>query len=140
MRWLVGQSLQFRYLVVFLAAVLMLFGMGELASMPVDVFPEFAPPIVEIQTEGPGMSTREVEELITAQLEQAFNGTPGLDVLRSQSVPGLSSIRLIFKPGTDLLHARQLVQERLNMAVTTLPSSSGLSWMIPPLSSTSRVM
>ena len=68
MRWFVGGSLRFRHLVVFLAAVLVLFGMAEVPHMPVDVFPEFAPPIVEVQTEGQGMSTSEVEELVTTQL------------------------------------------------------------------------
>src|SRR5690348_1506374 len=98
MRWLVATSLQFRFLVVFGAVVVMVLGVGRLGSMPVDVFPEFAPPQVEIQTEGPGMSTTEVEELITIPLEQALNGTPGLAYLRSKSVPALSSVRLIFQP------------------------------------------
>src|SRR4029450_8643497 len=111
MRWIVRTSLQFRFLVVFAASVLVFFGTGSLKDMPVDVFPEFAPPLVEIQTEGPGMSTAEVEELITIQLEQALSGTPGLAVMRSKSVPGLSSIRLIFGLGSDALVARQLVQE-----------------------------
>ena len=140
MRWLVSTSLQYRYLVIFAAAVLMFFGYTRLREMPVDVFPEFAPPLVEIQTEGPGMSTTEVEDLITVQLEQALNGTPGLDVMRSKSVPGLSSIKLIFKPGTDQVQARQLVNERLTIAQTSMPSSAGMTWMLPPLSATSRVM
>ena len=140
MRWIVGTSLRFRYLVVFLAAVMLFFGITRLRQMPIDVIPEFAPPLVEIQTEGPGMSTEEVEELITIQLEQALNGTPGLDVMRSRSVPGLSSIRMIFKPGTVQLLARQLVNERLQIAQTAMPSSAGFTLMLPPLSSTSRVM
>jgi len=140
MRWFVGGSLRFRHLVVFLAAVLVLFGMAEVPRMPVDVFPEFAPPIVEVQTEGQGMSTSEVEELVTTQLEQSFAGTPGLDVMRSQSVPGLASVRLIFKLGTDPLLARQWVQERLAQVIPTLPLSSGISWMMPPFSSMSRVL
>ena len=140
MRWIVKTSLQYRYLVVFLAALLMFFGIAQLREMPVDVFPEFAPPLVEIQTEGIGMSTTEVEELITVQLEQTLNGTPGLDVMRSKSVQGLSSIRLIFKPGTDSMLARQLVQERLAVAIPNLPTSAGMPWMLQPLSATSRVM
>ena len=74
-----------------------------------DVFPEFAPPKVEIQTFSMGLSASAVEELVTVPLEQALNGVPGLDVMRSRSVPDLSDIVLIFKPGTDLIHARQLV-------------------------------
>jgi CzcA family heavy metal efflux pump len=136
----IAASLRFRYLVVALAVAMVAFGVNQLRAMPVDVFPEFAPPLVEIQTEGPGMSTTEVEELITIQLEEALSGTPGLDILRSKSVPALSSVRLIFKTGTDPLLARQLVQERLAIAIPRLPSSAGMPWMLPPLSSTSRIM
>jgi len=140
MRWIVGSSLKFRFLVVAAAAALMYFGMERIRSMPVDVFPEFAPPLVEIQTEGIGMTAAEVEELITLPLEELLRGTPELDILRSKSVTGLSAIRLIFKMGTDQLHARQLVQERLALAAHTLPLSAGAPIMLQPLSATSRAM
>ncbi len=140
LRWIVRSSLRFRFLVVAAAGVLMLLGTSQLFGMPVDVFPEFAPPYVEIQTEGPGMSTQEVESLITVPLENSLNSTPHLDTLRSKSVPGVSAITLIFKPGTDIMEARQLVQERLAIAIRTLPSWAGIPWMLPPLSATSRVM
>src|SRR5215471_5738262 len=140
MRWIVGSSLHLRYLMVALAAAMMFFGIEQILAMPVDVFPEFAPPLVEIQTEAPGMSTSEVESLVTTQLEDALSSTPQLDTMRSKSVPGLSSITLIFKPGTDIMQARQLVQERLAVATRTLPSWAGLPWMLQPLSATSRVM
>ena len=140
MRWIVGSSIHFRFLVVAIGAMMMFFGIEQLRAMPVDVFPEFAPPLVEVQTEAPGMSTSEVESLITTQLEAAFNSTPQLDTMRSKTVPGVSSIILIFKPGTDIMLARQLVQERLAVATRTLPSWAGIPWMLPPLSATSRVM
>src|SRR3989454_6330510 len=140
MRWIVGSSLKFRFLVIAVAAGMMYFGIERLRSMPVDVFPEFAPPIVEIQTEGIGMTATEVEELITGPMEEQLRGTPELDVLRSKSVVGLSAIRLIFKMGTDVLHARQLVQERLEQAVHILPRSAGAPIMLQPLSATSRAM
>src|SRR5881409_2235289 len=140
MRWIVGSSLKFRFLVIAAAAAMMYFGVERLRSMPVDVFPEFAPPIVEIQTEGIGMTATEVEELITGPMEEQLRGTPELDVLRSKSVVGLSAIRLIFKMGTDILHARQLVQERLALAAHTLPLSAGAPIMLQPLSATSRTM
>ena len=109
--------------------------------MAVDVFPEFAPPKVEIQTEGQGMSSAEVEDLITNPMELVLMGTPELDVMRSRSVNGLSQIVLQFKRGTDLLHARQLVQERLNLAVANLPAAAATPpVMLQPLSATSRVM
>src|SRR3989440_934695 len=140
MRWIVGSSIHFRFLVVAIGAMMMFFGIEQLRAMPVDVFPEFAPPLVEVQTEAPGMSTSEVESLITTQLEAAFNSTPQLDTMRSKTVPGVSSIILIFKPGTDIMLARQLVQERLAVATGTLPPWAGIPWMLPPLSATSRVM
>ena len=140
MRWIVGSSLKFRFLVIAIAAGMMYFGIERLRSMPVDVFPEFAPPMVEIQTEGIGMTASEVEELITLPMEEQLRGTPELDILRSKSVTGLSAIRLIFKLGTDILHARQLVQERLELATHTLPLSAGAPIMLQPLSATSRAM
>ncbi|MBV9689789.1 MAG: efflux RND transporter permease subunit [Ktedonobacteraceae bacterium] len=140
MRWIVGSSLRFRFLVLAGAIAMIFIGIMQLGSMPVDVFPEFAPPLVEIQTETPGMSASEVESLVTIQLEDALNSTPQLEDMRSKSVPGLSSIVLIFKPGTDIMSARRLVQERLAVAERSLPSWAGLPWMLPPLSATSRVM
>jgi Cu/Ag efflux pump CusA len=140
MRWIVGSSLKFRFLVIAIAAALMYFGTERIRSMPVDVFPEFAPPLVEIQTEGIGMTAAEIEELITLPLEELLRGTPELDILRSKSVTGLSAIRLIFKMGIDQLHARQLVQERLALAAHTLPLSAGAPIMLQPLSATSRTM
>ena len=140
MRWLVGSSLKFRFLVIALAAGMMFFGVEELRKMPVDVFPEFAPPMVEIQTPCLGLSSQEVESLVTVPLEQALNGVPGLDVMRSKSVEQLSAVKMYFKPGTDLLRARQLVQERVAVASLTLPTWSAPPVMLPPLSATSRMM
>ncbi len=140
MRWIVAMSLKYRYLVVFLAALLTFFGIGRIRTMPVDVFPEFAPPRVEIQTPSLGLSSAEVEALVTIPLEEALAGTPGLDVMRSKSVEQLSSILLIFKPGTDLMEARQLVQERLALATPDLPTWASPPMMMPPLSSTARTL
>jgi CzcA family heavy metal efflux pump len=140
-QWIVASSLKFRYIVVATAAALVFFGIAQLRRMPVDVFPEFAPPRVEVQTEGIGMSSQEVEDLITNPMELVLMGTPELDVMRSRSVNGLSQIVLQFKRGTDLLHARQLVQERLNIAAANLPQSALTPpVMLQPLSATSRVM
>jgi CzcA family heavy metal efflux pump len=140
LRFIVTNSLRFRYLVVGAAAVLLIYGATRIGSMPVDVFPEFAPPRVEIQTSSLGLSAVEVEELVTVPLEQSLHGVPGLDVLRSRSVPDLSDIVLLFKPGTDQIRARQLVQERLQTAIPTLPSWARPPVMIQPMSSTSRIM
>src|SRR6185503_2911226 len=138
MRWIVQASLRYRYLIVFSAVALMIFGVARLSNSSVDVFPEFAPPKVEIQTISLGLSPASVEELVTVPLEQSLVGLPGLDVIRSKSVPDLSQSVLIFKPVTDLIFARQLVAER--MATVTLPTWAAPPVMIQPLSSTSRVM
>src|SRR5918996_905354 len=140
MRWIVGSSLRFRWLVLFAAAALIVFGIGETRNADVDVFPEFAPPMVEIQTIAVGNSSEQVEELITTPLENQLNGIPGLEEMRSKSVIDLSQIQLIFSRDTDLYEARQLVQERLTEASPNLPTWASPPWMMPPLSSTSRIM
>src|ERR671914_57636 len=140
MRWIVGSSLRFRWLILFAAAALMIFGIGETRNADVDVFPEFAPPQVEIQTIAIGNSSEQVEELITVPLENELNGIPGLEEMRSKSVADLSQIQLIFSRDTDLYEARQLVQERLTAASPNLPTWASPPFMMPPLSSTSRIM
>jgi CzcA family heavy metal efflux pump len=140
MRWIVGSSLKFRYLVVAIAAALVFLGVGQLRQLPVDVFPEFAPPQIEIQVPCLGLSASEVEALVTTPLEETLNGVPGLDVLRSKSVEQLSQIRLIFNRGVDLINARQLVAERLAQVTPTLPTWASPPVMLQPLSATSRAM
>jgi CzcA family heavy metal efflux pump len=140
MRHIVRASLRYRFLVIAGAVGMMMIGLGRIQSMPVDVFPEFAPPRVEIQTISLGMSTAEVESLVTVPIEQALAGVEGLDILRSKSVSQLSSIELIFKPGMDLLRARQLVSERIANVAASLPTWASPPFMMQPLSATSRVM
>src|SRR6185436_10654529 len=95
---------------------------------------------VEIQTEALGLSATEVEQLITVPLEQdLLNGVAFLNDIRSESVPGLSRIHMVFEPGTDIFRARQVVAERMTQAVA-LPHVSKPPQMLQPLSSTSRVM
>ena len=140
MNWLVGTTLKYRYIVVFLAATLMFIGIIQISEMPVDVFPEFAPPRVEVQTPSLGLSSIEVETLVTIPLEEVLNGIPGLDIMRSKSVEQLSSILMIFEPGTDVMAARQLVQERLAIAKPQLPTWAAPPVILPPLSSTARTV
>jgi len=140
MRWIVGQSLRFRWLVLFTAAAMMAFGIAQIPSAKVDVFPEFAPPRVEIQTIALGNSSSEVEQLITVPIEEQLNGLEGLDELRSKSVSQLSAIELIFKRGTDEMRARQLVEERIAQITSSLPTWASPPFMMPPVSATSRIM
>ncbi|PYS45700.1 MAG: hypothetical protein DMG13_31520 [Acidobacteria bacterium] len=133
--------IRFRYLVVILAAVVMVFGVIQLRHMPVDVLPEFAPPHVEIHTEALGLSAEEVEQLITVPLEHnLLNGVPWIDKIYSDSVSGLSAIKLTFEPGTDLYRARQMVAERLAQGAPTLPRVSRGPVMLQPTSVSSRVL
>src|SRR6476660_9234472 len=111
MRWIIGSSLRFRYLVVGVAVAMMVYGAGQLQGARTDAFPEFAPPRVEVQTICVGLSSEETEELVTVPLEQALNGVARLEEIRSTSVPQLSSVEMIFERGTDLIQARQVVQE-----------------------------
>jgi CzcA family heavy metal efflux pump len=140
MRWIIKHSLRFRYLMVAGGLAMMVFGVGAIRQMPVDVFPEFAPPRVQIQTACLGLTAAEVESLVTTPLEQAFAGTDGLDILRSKSASQLSYLELIFKNGTDIMHARQLVQERMATVQNTLPTWAAPPVIMQPLSATSRVM
>jgi CzcA family heavy metal efflux pump len=140
MRFIIRKSLRYRFLVIAIAFGLMFFGTKQLQNAQVDVFPEFAPPRVEIQVPALGLSSVEVEELVSIPIEDALMGVEGLDVMRSKSVASLSAINLIFKRGTDLLQARQLVLERLATVIPTLPSWTSPPVLMPPLSSTSRFM
>jgi CzcA family heavy metal efflux pump len=137
---IVRASLRFRLLLVGIAAGLLVLGVTQLRDAPVDVLPEFTPPYAEVQTEAPGLSAQEVEQLITVPLEaDLLNGVQGVETIRSESVPGLSSITMVFEPGTDIYRGRQLVQERLTQA-HALPNVSAPPTLLPPLSSASRVL
>src|SRR5690348_13107857 len=116
-RW----SIENRVVVVALSVLLLVLGFVAVEGANLDVFPEFVPPQVVVQTEAPGLAADEVEPLVTLPLEQALNGLPGLDVLRSQSVQGLSVLTLIFRDGTDIYRDRQLVAERLAEVAGQLP-------------------
>src|ERR687888_737810 len=140
MRWIIGSSLKFRYLVVAVAAALMVYGAGQVRDARTDAFPEFAPPRVEVQTICLGLSSEETEEFVTVPLEQTFNGVPGLDEIRSTTVAQLSSVEMIFKQGTDLIQARRVVQERLNLITPSLPTWAAPPVIRPPLSAVGRIM
>jgi CzcA family heavy metal efflux pump len=142
-RSIIGASLRFWMLIIALAVGVFVVGFVQLRSASVDVLPEFTPPYVEVQTEALGLSANEVEQMITTPLEaDLLNGVEGVDVIRSESVAGLSDIVMVFKPGTDLYQARQMVQERL-IGATVAAGSSVMSrppTMINPMSSSSRIM
>jgi CzcA family heavy metal efflux pump len=141
-RSIVSSSLRFRLLVVAVALGVMGVGIAQLRDAPVDTLPEFTPPYVEIQTEALGLSAEETEQLVTVPMEaDLLNGVEGIDLMRSESLPGLSSITLVFRDGFDLYTGRQLVQERLTqMGAAALPNISKPPVMLQPYSSSSRLM
>lgn len=128
---LIAWSLNNRLLI--LAATLVLFVAGgyALRQMPTDVFPEFAPPEVVIQTEAPGMAPTDVESLITYPLESAINGAPAVANVRSQSSVGLSTIVVVFDSGTNIYLDRQLVNERVQSVTRRLPAGVQPPVMLP---------
>lgn len=100
-------SVRFRGVVIALACLLLGYGIYTLYQSRLDVFPEFAPPLVVIQTEAPGLSPEQVEVLVTQQIENALGGTIGVESMRSQSIQGLSVVTMTFRSGTDIYRARQ---------------------------------
>ena len=137
--WSISSSLRLRNLIVVVAVGLLIFGAVSLRNKPLDVIPELSPLSLTVKTESLGLSSAEVESLITVPLEaDLLNGVPWLQVIQSESMAGLSSIEMIFAPGTDLMKARQMVQERLTQA-HALPNVGSPPIMIQPLASVSRV-
>src|SRR4249920_448930 len=138
-KWIVGTALRFSRLVVAAAIGILGVALFQLHNAAVDVYPEFDPPDIQIQAEALGLSAQEVEQLITVPIEQdLLNGIPWVEHIRSRSMPGLSAIDLQFEPGTDLLAARQLTQERMSQA-KALPNVGTPPIMVQPTSSTSRI-
>ena len=139
LRSIVRSSLRFPWLVVAVAAGLVVLGLIQIGNARKDLLPEFVPTTVEVQTEALGLSASEVEQFITTPLEQdLLNGVAFLEEIESASLPGLSSVVMTFEPGTALLDARQVVAERLTQAAG-LPQVADPPQMIQPLSSISRV-
>jgi CzcA family heavy metal efflux pump len=140
LRALLSASLRYRVALVLTAAALLVVGTYRALKTPLDVFPEFAPPIVEVQVEAPGLSSEAVEQLVTLPLEAALNGLPRMTAIRSKSVQGLSSVVLLFERGSDVFQARQIVSERVAVEGARLPIQARAPRVMPILSSTSRVL
>lgn len=139
-RAIIQWSLHFRIVVLVLAGVVIAAGFWLSATAKLDVFPEFAPPQVVIQTEAPGFAPEQVEMLVTQPIEFAVNGVGNLDFLRSESIQGLSVVTAIFQEGTDILKARQLVSERLTQLSGRMPVGVKSPAMAPLTSSTGIVL
>ncbi len=127
-------SIANRFIVIVLAMVLVVSGLYLSTQMDVDVVPEFAPPQITIQTEAPGLVPSEVEPVVSLPLETVLYGTPGVSLVKSLSLPGVSVITVIFNYGTNLYLARQLVNERIQTVLPKLPDGIGPPIMLPPMS------
>ncbi len=136
---LVRFSVRHPGVVLGLAVVLVAYGTSRLLAAPLDVFPEFAPPQVSIQTEAPGFAPEQVEVLVTKPIEDVLNGVAGIAIVRSQSIQGLSIITAVLAPATDIFRARQALAERLVEAVPRLPRAV-LPPVISPLTSSSSTV
>jgi CzcA family heavy metal efflux pump len=133
-------SLRFRGVIIALACAVLGYGLYILSQATYDVFPEFAPPQVVIQTEAPGLAPEQVEVLVTQTIENAINGVAGIESLRSGSIQGLSVITMTFRPGSDIYRGRQMVAERLASLAGQLPRGVQIPVMTPLTSSTSVVL
>ncbi|HYS53052.1 MAG TPA: efflux RND transporter permease subunit [Thermoanaerobaculia bacterium] len=137
---IVRVSLRFRGVIIALGVVAVAYGIYSLGTAKYDVFPEFATPQISIQTEAPGLSPEQVEVLVTQRTENALNGAPGIQSIRSESVQGLSLIIINFDTTTDIYRDRQDVAERLATLSGVLPSGTKAPVMTPLTSSTGDLM
>lgn len=137
---LVEFSIRFGGVVIALACVVIGYGIYTALHTRFDVYPEFAPPLVVIQTEAPGLSPEEVEALVTRPVENAVNGVGNLDSIRSQSIQGLSVVTAIFRQGTDIFRARQMVSERLSEIAGQIPQDVKPPVIAPLTSATSMML
>jgi CzcA family heavy metal efflux pump len=137
---LVRSAIRHRAVVIGLALALVIYGAGVVADARLDVFPEFAPPQVSIQTEAPGFSPEQVEVLVTKPIEDAINGVEGIAAVRSQSIQGLSVITTVLAPSEDIYRARQSLAERLGEAAGRLPATVEPPVLTPLTSSSSTVL
>jgi Cu/Ag efflux pump CusA len=128
---IISIAIRFRGVVIALGSVLLIYGVYALTQAKYDVFPEFAPPQVSVQTETPGLTAEPVEILVTQPLENNLNGSPGLNTLRSTSIQGLSIITITFDPGSNIYLDRQFVAERLTVASGQLPAGVHAPAMTP---------
>lgn len=137
---LIHWSINNRFLVVVVAAAILVATLFVARGMDIDVLPDFAPPEVTIQTEAPGLVAEEVEALVSLPLESAINGTPGVTTVKSLSMAGISKVTVYFQDGTNVYTDRQLVNEKVQMLIGRLPVGVGVPTMEPVMSELGDVM
>ncbi len=125
LNWIVSASLRYRVLVLVLFVGLVFVGIQSLRKVPVDAFPDVTPNQVNVYTESPGLAAEDVEKLLTFPIETALAGLPGVEVIRSVSLFGLSYVGVYFKDDVDIWFARRLVGEKLIEAKERIPQGYG---------------
>jgi len=133
---IVELALKFRGIVLALASLLICYGAYVSAHAKLDVFPEFVQPQVSVQAEAPGLAPEQVEALVTRPIESVLNGAGNLESIRSESIQGLAVVDAVFKEGTDIYIARQLLAENLAQLSGQLPAGVKVPTMSPLTSST----
>ncbi len=123
-----------------LSAALLGYGVYSLTTAKYDVFPSFAPPVVTIMTEAPGLSPKQVELLVTQPIEFAIHGAPGIQSMMSGSLQGLSNVQIVFNRNSDIYRDRELVSEQLATLEGRLPAGVHSPLMSPLMSSTGDVL
>lgn len=136
--FIVRQSIRYPGVIVALALTIVAYGLFTLSRAHLDVFPEFSPAQVVIQTEAPGLSAELVETQVSQPIENALSGASGLESLRSQSIPGLSVVHVFFRDGSDVYFNRQVVGERLASLGAQLPK--GVAPTMTPLTSSASTV
>jgi CzcA family heavy metal efflux pump len=137
---LVAHSIRFRGIAVVLACLAIGYGVYSAQHARYDVYPEFAPPQIVVQTEAPGFSPEDTERLVTRPVEYALNGMPDLVSIRSQSIQGLSVVTVLFADQTDVYRARQMVSERLTEVASQMPQGVRTPAMAPLTGATSLTL
>ena len=138
--YLVRFSIRFYGIIIAIALLILVYGSYRFAHAGLDVFPEFSPKQIIIQTESPGFSAEQVEILVTQPIETSLSGLIGLQFIRSESIQGLSIVTAIFAENTDSYRNRQLVTERLSSLTTQLPEGVNNPLPVPLTSSSATVL
>ena len=137
---LVRFSINYRGVVIAIATLLMVYSVYRLSRAGLDIFPEFSPNLIVVQTEAPGYSTEQVEILVTRPIETTLSGLIGIDHVRSESIQGLSIVNIYFEEKTDIYRNRQLVSERLAGLTNLLPEGVGPAVPVPMASSSATIL
>ena len=135
---LVKFSIRFSGVIISLSCLVVFYGIYSLSVANLDVFPEFSPTQIIIQTESPGLSAELVESLVSQPIETSIAGAVGIISMRSQSIPGLSIVNVIFNEKTDIYRNRQIIAERLATLANPLPQ--GITPNITPLTSSASTV